>query len=805
MKYKHISLISPLALAISMVSPMVVADNGFEIEEVIITAQKREQSLQDVPLSVQALGADQLKQNSVNTISDISNLTPGLSIGGSQQTGGAAEISVRGVSTLTISAGLDASTPTYLDGVFLASPLILRELSDIARIEVLRGPQGTLFGRNAAAGAISVTTTAPTDEFEGSLELGYGSDDLFTARGVVNIPLTDSLRLRTSFAGRNRDGSISSSNGTDGVNSGNGGSDFLTQDHVAFRSRLAWDVSDSVSADFSGDFYKQNDLTITNTTTRFLDNGGGFLPFVPGVNIAPITSLGDKTLPSRTLADGSFDDPDFNVESWGLSARFNIELSDNLSLLSLTSYRKDEFFEAISIGDSISLDVGITTPFLTGAIGDISNDTKAFNQEFRLSGASDAVDWFVGLNYYYSEVVESEFRPLSPVGFGTAGTTYTAEIETNSGALFGDAIFHLTDTVNLTVGLRYSYDEKEIELPDNNIPIAALDPGRAASSGAAVAGGLLTQTGERANAKADWDDLSGRIVLDVSLTDDVLVYASVSQGYKSGGFNSVISDGQFLDDPFDKEKGLNYEVGTKSTFLDGRLRINGAFFYTDYEDFQTQVADPTPGSVQAINLTADADILGAELEATYYFNENFSLTWVSGWLNSQYSDEVLVTGGGVTAVAVEENQDLVRAPRFTHTLSANYLVPLGDAGELRLTASYNYTESQRLLNSPVSQLNDSLNGGTRGAIGLPPVEFFRDGDVRAEHRSLVNARATYTPTNEQWAVSIWGTNLTDEEFAETTRIAPDNALLSFVGAASTSYVRNEPRAVGIEFTYNFGG
>ena len=777
--------ISPLALAMAMASPTLIADDGFVIEEVIVTAQKREQSLQDVPLSVQALGADQLKQNSVNTLSDISSLTPGLSIGGSQQSGGFPEISVRGVSTLTLSSGLDASTPTYLDGVFLPNPFSLRELSDIARIEVLRGPQGTLFGRNAAAGAISVTTNAPADEFEGSVELGYGSDDLYTVKGTVNTPLTDVLRLRTSFTGRNRDGSVSSSNG---------GEDFLSQDHVSFRTRLAWDVSDSISADFGGDFYKQNDLAIGNTTTRVLNN--------PAVITSPVVSLGSKNVPSPTLADGTPYDPDFNVESWGLSARFNIDLTDNLSLVSLTSYRKDESFERGSVAEGVAVDffaLGFSpvptgfTPPVAGVVFDTSNDTKSFNQEFRLNGTSDAIDWFIGLNYYYSEVTASDLVSSGPIGFGTPGTTYVAEVETNSGALFGDAIFHLTDTVNLTVGLRYSYDEKEIELPDNDIP--AFDPFRVASSGAAVAGGIITSTGEEANAKADWDDLSGRIVVDVALSDDVLVYASVAQGYKSGGFNSTISDGQLLDDPFDKEKGLSYEIGTKSTFLDGRLRVNGAIFYTDYEDFQTQVSDPTPGSVQAINLTADADILGAELDATYYFSENFSLTWVSGWLNSQYSDDVTVSGGGATAVAVEENQDLVRAPRFTHTLSANYLIPLGDDGDLRLTASYNYTESQRLLNSPVSELNSGLGG----------FEFFRDADVRAEHHSLVNARATYTPVSEQWAVSIWGTNLTDEEFAEISRIPSDNALLSITRAASTTYARNEPRAVGIEFTYNFGG
>ena len=289
--------INPLVLAISMASPAVMADSeGFTIEEVVVTAQRREQSLQDVPLSVQALGAEQLKQNSVKALSDISALTPGLSIAGSQQ-GSGAEISVRGVSTLTVSTGLDASTPTYIDGVFLENPLIFRELTDIERIEVLRGPQGTLFGRNAAAGAINVTTVAPTEELEGSIELGYGSNDLYTLRGIVNVPLSDSVRSRTSVAVRNRDGYIDSTNG---------GNDFYEQDHFAIRTRLAWDISDSVSADFSADHYKQNDLQGPVITDRVSEPV--ILP-VP-IPVAPFFTLAPASIePSRSLDAGSQPSP----------------------------------------------------------------------------------------------------------------------------------------------------------------------------------------------------------------------------------------------------------------------------------------------------------------------------------------------------------------------------------------------------------------------------------------------------------------------------------------------------------------
>ena len=786
--------INPLVLAISMASPVVMADDGFVIEEVIVTAQKREQSLQDVPLSVQALGSDQLKQNSVSQLSDISALTPGFSVA-NQQDGGS--ISIRGVSTLVIGTGFDDSAPTYLDGVFLDNSLVLRELADIERIEVLRGPQGTLFGRNAAAGAVNVTTVAPKDEFEASVEVGYGSEDLATVKGIINIPLSDSVRLRASAAGRNRDGWLDSTNG---------GSDLYSQDHSAFRARLAWDISDSVSADFSADYYNQNDLQGVDVVER----GSGVSPIGFGT-ISPTGDIDDESLPTpRDPTTGQPIDPDNNAEVYGLAATFNIELADNLSLLSVTSFRKTD-------NDIVTNFIGAVDP--TDAFTAISSNTDVntdtYSQEFRLSGTSDSLDWFVGLNYYYqdTEFVETV---IASAGFGNVGDQGGSTTETFSGALFGDVIFRLSDRLNLTVGARYSNDKKEIEYADTNVADFFNTLGAVVVDGQVLnfdldpsspTAGSLIGTFD-SDVEADWDDLSGRIVLDYQVTDDALVFAGVSTGYKSGGFNNALGNGQETDDPVDKETAINYEIGAKTTWMDGRLRANGSVFFTDYNDFQTQ--GTLPGQFAAVNLTADADILGAELDATFYATENLSFTLAVGYLDTEYTDDVSAGPGG--SLVLEEGQSLVRAPDFTTTLSTNYLLPLGDAGNLRFNATYSYTESQRLTNDPADTLNGAVldgiavvNAGAGFTLIDPATAFtFDDSDLESGSFGVLNARVTYTPTSEKWGVSVWATNLTDEAYRDNAGAIIFNSLLNLQAQALTGFTRNEPRMVGVEFTYNFG-
>ena len=231
---------TPLALAMAML-PMAGQAQEFALEEIVVTAQKREQSLQDVPLSVQAISADKLEQNSVSSISDISNLAPGVSFSNIDDGG---NLAIRGVGTEALGVGLEQSTAIYIDGVYQPSISAIADLVDIAQIEILRGPQGTIFGRNAAAGAISIRTNAPTDVLEGSVKIGAGSDDLRTVQGVLNLPLSDTLLTRTSVTYRERDGWQSNTDMADGP-------DLYEQEKHSIRSRIQSLDSDDVTVERS--------------------------------------------------------------------------------------------------------------------------------------------------------------------------------------------------------------------------------------------------------------------------------------------------------------------------------------------------------------------------------------------------------------------------------------------------------------------------------------------------------------------------------------------------------------------------
>ena len=749
------------------------------IEEVLVTAQKREQSLQDVPLSVQVLGSDQLKQNRVTDLADISVLTPNLYISGN------GEVAIRGVSTLVVGSGFDDSSPTYLDGIYLDNSLILSELYDVDRIEVLRGPQGTLFGRNASAGAINVASVAPTDTLEGSIVLGYGTEDEKVFRGVLNAPLSDGLRLRLSGTKRERDGWIDSVNSDD---------EFGDIDHTAFRGRLAWDLSQSVTADFSADYYDEDDLTPIAAVLR-----GSELEGFGGV-IFPTGDLDDTSLPtSRNPATGVPLASGSDSDSYGVSASFNFELTDTLSLLSATSYRKTDLSVSVDSVGSVSPDDAIASIALL-----TDREPETFNQEFRLSQVTDSVDWFVGFNYYKQETksLETVTATEGDLGFPLTSTTGDASgntVDVDSFAIFSDAVFFMSDKLSLTVGLRYSYDEKEIRW-DDTVSVAPAN-----SIHAPVIDGefylvdlppSLGGTGEilfplyDARVDENWDNVSGRLVLDYNLNDSTLLYGSVSTGYKSGGFNTLPAVGQDPDDPVDEETAINYEVGTKGTWFDDRLRLNGAVFFTDYDDFQTQAT--SPGQFAAVNVTADADIYGAELDALWLVNDALAFTVAAGYLDAEYTEQA--DAGGLPAL--EEGQELVGAPEYSASISGDYRLLLDDVGSLRFNVTYSYRDGHRLINDPVNTLN--------AAVASSDSSFrFVDADVRTKSYEVLNARATYTSVSEQWSLSVWGTNLLDETYRSDPSAMLGNSLLNFTGRALVTYGRNEPRMAGLEFSYNF--
>lgn len=794
---KHI----PKALAAALLS--IISTQGAQVnaeetsaltlEEIVVTAQRRTQSLQDVPIAVNAISADQLEQSGVASLEDVSKIAPGLSIG---DNGGAPDkvIGLRGLATATLGVGVEASTATYIDGVYQRGGMLTSMLNDIAQVEVLKGPQGTLFGRNAAAGAINIRTNAPEDGFGGKVNASIGNEGMYKLSGVVNQPLSKDVLSRTSFVVKKRDG------WQEDVDSA-GADDLNEVDSYLVRSRISWDINDSLAADFTVDYQESAGTRgglVTEEAVAAFPSG-----FTAPQNL-------DK---NKASMSGLIRDKDGNLvpftseretESLGVSVSLDWDINDDLSLISVTAYRDSEANIPMNSGGlyspvSVDLGPGTPLPYSAGYVGVETFEFETFSQEFRLSGMTDSVDWFVGFNYfkdesnkhtrmalpafYYAAVADpdtdADNDPGIPQGRLDDGENNTT-VEIESYALFGDVIFQLNDKWRLTTGLRYSYDEKKVSWADNNQTAFGFF--------ADVENGVLVTAGVPAKADDDWSNISGRLVLDYALSDDTMLYASAAQGYKSGGFNTDITPGANPSNTFDLEESVSYEFGMKSSLLDDRLMLNAAVFFNDYSDYQFQVS--VPGQLTPVSLGGDAEIFGTELELTYLASENLTLTAKISTLEAEYVSDVTANGPLGQFTAVKKGQEMMRAPEYAGVVGADYLWMHNSGSSVRFNLLYSFTDDYRLSNTNL----DNLQGN-----GLT----FTEDDVRTDAHGLLTARITFTDQTEEWGVSLWGTNLTDESYREEGHVSIGNAVYSQLGAATKTYARNQPRMYGVDFTYNF--
>ena len=770
---RHEALAWALGVPLIMQTPLAISQAV--LEEVLVTAQKREQSLQEVPIAVQAIGTDQLKQAGVTSISDLSRISSGLHLGDTQAQVNA-EIGIRGVTTAILGVGVEASTAVYLDGIYQRNLNAIARLVDVAQVEVLRGPQGTLFGRNAAAGAVNIRTHEPTEEIEGYIGGGVGSESLYSAEGVLNYPLSDNLLSRSSFSYISRDGWQTDTDLP-------GADNLYELDGYSVRTRLQWIATDSFTASLSLDHADDD-----GTRGGLLVEETGTL--IPGAGFATTHDPdGNKAGASgRLLRDGEI--VGFNShmtsDTFGASVVLQWDISDDVQFSSLTSYRDSDYSLAAMPGGLFSLAPGVFEYF-PGYIGTESYEFESINQEFRLSGATDSIDWFVGLNYFKDTSNQSINYALPlfatvGIGLGDLGDVLLeSEAETDSYALFTDVIFSLTERINLTVGARYSYDEKSIEWAD----VAQAAPDIFYPD---IANGIIPLTGFEAEADDDWDNISGRLVIDYLLDDDSMVYASVSQGYESGGFNTEISP---FSDPqlaFEQEESTSYELGGKFALLDNALTLNAALFFNDYQDYQFQAA--APGSLAAVNLAGDAEVQGVELEMNWLLAEGLSLSGTLTYLDGEFTEDVPVTGPAGTELSVVDGQAMLRAPDWAGTLGLDYVVPMAGLGELRFNFSYKYSDSHRISNATTESL---------GGNGID----YRESDLESGSYDLLASRISYISASEQWTVSIWGTNLTDESYRDDDYIEVANAVYEGLASTARVYSRNEPRMYGLEIQYAF--
>lgn len=630
---KHSLLYSTIAL---MVSTGVQAQD-FAIEEVIVTAQKRAESLQDVPIAISAFNQDMLKEAGINGIDNVAQFTPGFSLTSYNKS--SPQPYIRGIGTNSSGAGDDASVAMFIDDVYISrAGAYDSNLFDLERVEVLRGPQGTLYGKNVVGGAINITTRKPnTENFEASVRVDAGNFDKRSLQAFVSGPLSDTLAAKASYSNSQRDGFVTNTvtNNT-----------LRDEDSQAGRFGLLWDASDELSVSWNADASKVRESGVGRVLI------GEPLLGMPA--LGPSLGKRDKT---ETTNDGFT-----NRDIWGTSVKVEWE-QDYGTWTSVTAYRTSDYDFQDDLVPALDLLTGANLNYFTNYT---EEREKQISQELRLASNSDsALEWTVGLYYFKDEIDRLETWDTSLVGtllgVGISRGQVDGSNETDSKAAFAQLSYNLDDW-RFTVGGRYTRETKDATLVG-----AGFEP---------IYLGLTAPFS--AQASKSWSNFSGKFSIDYTGMENALVYFSMGEGFKSGAFNSIAGTKAKAEEALNPELATQMELGIKSQWFDNRLRVNAVAFDIVYEDLQVFHA---VGLDVFVENAGEANSRGVELEIIALPVENLELSGSYSYLDARY--DTFITGG----VDNSGNQ-LTRAPKNSYTLSASYHLAAASFGDFNFRVDY---------------------------------------------------------------------------------------------------------------------
>jgi len=693
------------------------------LEEITVTAQKREQNLQDVPISITAVTGDQLRKDGIATTADLVFATPGLTASGSYAASNT-KFSIRGISIDDFTQNFQSPVGLYIDEVYMASPSgSTFQLFDLDRVEVLRGPQGSLFGRNTTGGAISVFTKRPEDELGGYAQLRLGDYDLIETEGALNAPISDSLKLRLSGVYRERDGT------TENRVTGN---DINTVDQYAVRASFLFMPNDTFEALLTVDGGKN-------------DNDGAQSQAVGPDLMGYIDTDGDPF--EGDFTEKRNDVPGYNdisfeeVDAFGTKLWMQWDLGD-LMLTSVTAYRDTE------------LERGEETDSSPNRLFEViwTSEADQFSQELRLSSANPGkLDWLVGI-YYSEDSVEGSNAALFPSA--PFALNWRLEEENTSAAVFAHGTYHISDSLRLTAGVRYTKESRDFSY-ENRFMGTLSNP-----HGVGVAAAF------RFDENPDYNEWSGNLSLSYDLNEDAMVYASVARGFKSGE-NSGLAFSALTLQATDPEFLTSFELGLKSTLMDGLARLNVTGFYYDYTDLiVTTNKDLGGATVSTIRANAsEADVYGAEMELQIRPTESLYAEVGIAWLGSaEYKNFK-----SETAAADFSGNTLPIAPDWNLNGLIEYSVPFKSS---ELTAQLNavYVDEQ---------VYDAAN---------TPM-------VKGSGYGLINFRLQFIDSSDRYSVALWAKNLTDKEYVSEASNNTD--------AGNIGLFYGDPRTFGLELGLNF--
>ncbi len=690
------------------------------LDEIIVTAQRREQNIQDIPLSVSAISADALRDGGVLDISRLKLLVPGMNFG---QTGAYAHVAIRGARTEAIQVNTQPIVSNYIDGIYRSgTEQFLGPMLDLDRVEVLRGPQGTLFGKNSYGGAIALHTNRPEQEFDASLKLTGGDYSRQDFEGMVNFALGDSVSARLVGAHFEHDGYVK--------NTFPGGFDIDDQDADYIRGSLLFEF-DNASLIVRGEYFDQGGngagdfagslagemiggdvfevpVPSSNTgsgcgsysnvdQTLVVPNPGAIAPFTYANSTCVVPNAND---PYTLFTNGLYF---LDAEQTTFSIEFNADF-DWASMKLIVAHTENDNFRG-SDGDQ-----GPGTAYISGEV--VRRETDQVEVHFVDNGEGD-VSWLAGVFYLQEDNSDNFLFNSDSRGTGFQFTCITKRtVDSDSFAVFGEVTVPVSDSTRVTVGARYSDESYDWGVNDvagsyfsQPIPLDIRE--------------INLETGEFAIMGPDtlisdsFDPITWRIAIDHDLNDDKLIYASVATGYSSGGFNSLANPKTNLF-TFPENDTIAYEVGYKATLQDGAMTLNLAAYYNDFEDYAAEPATELPtGSVIVFGARGgDAESKGIDLELDWIPSESWLVNVRASWLDAEFGSFVtglgghMHTAGGLEqtfvslipadggALILEERRDgtkIAYSPDFTLGLTTSYVLDLGSAGTLTPLLQFYYS------------------------------------------------------------------------------------------------------------------
>ncbi|NND66928.1 MAG: TonB-dependent receptor [Halioglobus sp.] len=814
-----------LALAVCAASTTQAA----KLEEVIVTAEKRATSVQDTSIAVTALTGDELDRGLINKPLDLQFNVPNMLMSKGNFT--TAQISIRGIGNLAVGSASDSGAGSHFNGVYLNNGRIFEiEFYDAERVEVLRGPQGTLYGRNTTAGVLNFITNKPNEEFGGDATLELGNYEHQKFKGAINIPITENISQRFAGFYLQRDGFV------DNEFTGN---DIDDRDMYSIRSATRWQ-SERVDATFTINYFEEDSSRMRGSNQQCKRDPEGILGCLP-------TSLANENSHAAATATAFLintfvepvvgqafpvDDfinspksdnpreqfldfePRYQVEDTMASLEINWDI-DNMTLTSLTGYhdsrlnaRNDYDFTVASEPwpIDVTLDLGpdgsITTNRLYNTDQSSTSPTQ-WSQELRLlSDFQGPLNFLVG-GFYLTYESEVHYRIRSTsieavgeiLGIDPEFRIYDNDAdkyELETFALFGEAYYQVTDDILVTLGARYTEEEKKSR--QRTIYLAFLSDGTDENQG-------------YANFDGKWDEPTGKFNITWDVSDDVMTYLTLSRSYKSGGFNPISADSPVIDpaqggDPglaeFDPEYINAIEVGVKSQLLDNSLQANLTYFYYDYEGLQiSKIVNQT-----AINENFDAMIQGIEAEFIWLPIEPLRLSANIAWLDTEMDGGETIDPANINLLGTTQNiittpfnnqlvgdmcpgglspceglptsidgNELPNAPAYSVNLGIAYTIPVGG---MDLTAATNYYWQDEFY-----------------------TRVFNTGNDTVDSWDVWNATVTLTNPEQGWLAEAWVRNITDDDYITGQYLGDQN-----VGLATNQFLL-EPRTYGLTLSLMF--